>query len=346
MTAPSLAALAAAALTAAGAPPSDGAPALVTEARPVMGGLASVTLVADAPVAAQVGLEAAFAIFDRVDWAMNEWRADSPLAAVNRAAGSWVPIPGDLCRVLELGVAAAEETGGRFDPTWAAVGDLWRFDSAEAAPPRPDVVAERCALVGARGLALRRSGGACEARLARPGMRLGLGGLAKGWALDRAAEALRALGFRSFLLQAGGDLYAAGGRGARPWTVAIRDPGGGPLDAFAALDVSDRAFSTSGDYEHAFEAGGRRYHHVIDPRTCRPAEDVRAVTVLARTAVEGEILGKAVFVAGPEAGLALAARRGAEVVIVAADGAVQASPGLAGRLRAAPAVRERPDRRD
>jgi FAD:protein FMN transferase len=312
--------------------------ALVSETRPTMGSLATVTISAADPGRARAGIEAAFAIFDRVDRSMNEWRPDSPLSELNRGAGQgWVALPGELCEALALAKRGAESTGGLFDPTWAALSDLWRFDRTAAEPPSDAAVDARCPLVGHRGLELRpRAGGRdglpCEARLARRGMRVGLGGLAKGWALDAAVRTLRALGLRDFVVQAGGDLYAAGLRGGAPWTVAIRDPRGGPLDALAALDVSDRAFSTTGDYEHAFEAGGRRYHHVIDPRTCRPASASRAATILARTAVEAEILGKAVFVEGGRAGVARAEARGAAALVVAADGEVIASEEIATRL--------------
>jgi thiamine biosynthesis lipoprotein len=142
---------------------------------------------------------------------------------------------------------------------------------------------------------------------------------------------------RDFLVQAGGDLYAGGRRGGAPWVVAVRDPRGDPLAGLAALPVEDAAFSTSGDSEHHFDRGGRRYHHVIDPRTCRPAPGARQVSVLAGSAVEAEILGKALFVEGREGALALAREAGVEAVVVDADGRLLASPGLAGRL-----VRPRP----
>ncbi len=314
-----------------------------TESRPGMGTLLRVAVVAPAD-RAQAGIQAAYAVFDRVDRVMNEWRDDSPLSLLNRRAGrGWVRLPGDLCEVLAIGLEGARATGGLFDPTWAAVSDLWRFDGTEVAPPDDAALSARCALVGWRGLEFRRrSASGCEARLRRAGMRVGLGGLAKGWAVDRAAAALRALGLHDFLLQAGGDLYAGGTRAGEPWHVAVRDPRGGPLDAMAALDVSDRAFSTSGDYEHAFEAGGRRYHHLIDPRTCRPSGTSRAVTLLARTAVEAEILGKAIFLEGGRAGLARAEAAGAGALVITGDGEVLVSGSLAGRLSRPPRSPERP----
>ncbi len=328
---PTTLALILAAATAAA--PADEA-TLVTESRPAMGTLASVTLAGVTPDAARPALDAAFAVFARVDAAMNEWRPESPLSRLNAEAGrGWVSLPADLCEVLRLAKRGAERTGGLFDPTWAALSDLWRFDVPDPAPPDPERLRAACPLVGHRGLSLRpRRGGGCEARLARRGMRVGLGGIAKGWALDAAARKMRALGHRDFLLQAGGDLYAAGRRGGAPWPVGVRDPRGGRLDTIATIPISDRAFSTSGDYEQGFEAGGRRYHHLIDPRTCEPAAASRAVSVLARSAVDAEVLGKALFAAGGREALALAARLGAEAIVVTASGEVLATPALRGAL--------------
>jgi len=304
--------------------------ALVGETRPALGSVATVTLAVPDPGRAGPGMEAAFAAFERAGWSMNEWLPGSPLDTLNAGAGrGWVPLPGDLCDALARAKDGARRTGGRFDPTWAALGDLWRFDVPDPRPPSDEALEARCALVGYGGLELRpRAHGGCEARLARAGMKVGLGGLAKGWALDAAARALRSLGYEDFLVQAGGDLYAAGTRGGEPWKVAVRDPRGGPLDTLATVPVRDRAFSTSGDYEHAYLAGGKRYHHVIDPRTCRPAAGARSVTVLAATAVEAEILSKAAFVEGGAGALDLARAAGVEVIVVDGEGVVRATEGL------------------
>jgi thiamine biosynthesis lipoprotein len=295
----------------------------------------SVTVAGAAPARAARAAAAAFAEFARVEAVMNEWRPDSPLSALNAAAGSgaFTPLPSDLCRVLRLARRGAARTGGLFDPTWAALRDLWRFGEGETGePPPPDAPAARCRLVAWRDLTVRGEAGRCRARLERPGMQVGLGGIAKGWAVDRAAAALRAAGLRHFLVQAGGDLYAAGRRGGRPWRVGLRDPRGGPAEAFAWLEVRDRALSTSGDYEHFFVQGGIRYHHLIDPRTCRPAAASRAASVVAESAVQAEVLSKAVFALGGREALALAARAGAEAVLVTAENRVVASPSLARRL--------------
>ena len=341
-----LAILAACAGPARTAPPAPAAEVrLHAESRPTMSTIVTVTLAGAPPAEASSAADEVFALFARVEAMMNEWREGSPLASLNAAAGSgrWTELPGDLCEVLRIGLDGARRTDGLFDPTWAALRGLWRFGDGEL-PTVPDAgaLAARCRLVSWKALELeplaepRGPAGSrppCRARLGATGMAVGLGGLAKGWAVDRAVEALRRRGLRDFVVQAGGDLYASGRRGDRPWRIGVRDPRGPPEATFADLEVTDRAFSTSGDYERFFLAGGIRYHHVIDPRSCRPGTASRSASILAATAVEAEILGKAAFVLGGEAGLRLAEREGAAALLVTSDGRPIASPGLGERLR-------------
>jgi thiamine biosynthesis lipoprotein len=312
---------------------------ILSETRPSMSTVVTITVAGVAPEVAAPAVEAAFGVFDRVDEVMNEWRPGSPLSALNAAAGSGrpVPLPGDLCDVLRAGRAGAERTGGLFDPTWAALRGAWRFGDGEAPRvPGEAEVAKACALVSFSDLVVEPEsappGAPCRASLRRAGMAVGLGGLAKGWAVDRAVEELRRRGLRDFTVQAGGDLFASGTRGGRPWRIGVRDPRGAPGEPFAWMEVQDAAFSTTGDSERFFVLDGVRYHHVIDTRTCRPATASRQASVLAPTALEAEVLGKAVFVLGGEEGLALAARNGASVVLVTSANAVVASPALSGRL--------------
>jgi thiamine biosynthesis lipoprotein len=326
---------------------------LSVQTRELMATQVTVGLVGVAGAEADRALDAAFGAFERVEEAMNEWRPGSPLDRINRGAGGPepVPAPADLCEVLRTGIEGARRTEGLFDPTWAALSDLWTFDASHRGkvPPR-EALLRRCPLVDYRRVEITPRPAGCAVRLPVAGMRLGLGGLAKGWAVDRAVERLRALGLGSFFVQAGGDLYVAGRRGDRPWRVGIRDPRGGPDDVLGQVELSDAAFSTSGDYERWFEVDGIRYHHVIDPRTCEPARASRQSTVLARTATDAEVLTKATFILGGEEGLALAERNGAGAIIVDASGGVAASPSLERRIswkpgRAPPAGRRAPSAR-
>lgn len=284
----------------------------------------------------EAALDDAFQVFEDIDETMNEWRPESPLARINAAAGGPATLaPAPLCEVLRLALDGSRRTQGLFDPTWAALRDLWRFgDADEPRVPSAEEVRERCRLVAARDVELTaRPDGGCTVRLPRAGMKLGLGGLVKGWGVDRAAARLRARGFTNFFIQAGGDLYFGGKNGGRPWRAGIRDPRGPLEKIFARVELSDRAFSTSGDYEHFFEVDGVRYHHILDLRTCTPARASRSVTVLAKSATDAEFLSKSAFVLGKDAGLALVQKWGAQAVIVDQQNRVHVSKGLEGSLR-------------
>ena len=310
-------------------------PQLATQTREMMTTHVTISIAGGPPVKIQRGFDAAFAEFERVDGVMNEWKPDSVLGRINGAAGGPEAVfaPPDLCAILQVAIAGTSRTDGLFDPTWAALRDLWKFDASHRGQvPPAEALAARCKLIDARSVHIARRKQGCSVRLPREGMALGLGGIAKGWGVDRAVEKLRALGLTDFFVQAGGDLYAAGLHGDRPWRVGIRDPRGAPDDTLGLVEVRDAAFSTSGDYERWFEVDGVRYHHIIDPRTCQPARASRQATVLARTATDAEILTKAAFIAGGEAGLALAQRNGAAAVLVDAEGRVRLSPELEGRI--------------
>jgi thiamine biosynthesis lipoprotein len=174
-------------------------------------------------------------------------------------------------------------------------------------------------------------------------MSIHLGGIGKGYAVDRAASILRRRGLGAFMVQSGGDIYAAGLKDGRPWRLGIQDPRGPANQHFAELDLSDGTFSTSGDYERAFLKDGRRYHHILDPATGEPARGARSVTIVTTRAVLADGLSTGVFVLGPAAGMALIERvPDVEGVIVSDTNEVLISSGLRDKIRivAAPADAE------
>jgi thiamine biosynthesis lipoprotein len=272
---------------------------------------------------------AVLAVFREVEARMSEWKDTSPLAAVNRAAGVRpVAVPEDLRQVLHRARRIGEATDGAFDVTWAALWGLWDFKAAEPRLPPPGEVARRAALVDFRQLEIDDAAGTVF--LPRAGMMLGLGGIAKGHALDRAAAVLAARGVDDYLIAAGGQVMARGDRGGRPWRVGIRDPRGGPEDVFARVEVRDASLSTSGDYESFFVVDGVRYHHILDPRTGMPARGLRSATVVAADATLADALSTALIALGAERGLAVAERLGVEAVLVDEEGRVAVTAGLAG----------------
>jgi FAD:protein FMN transferase len=278
--------------------------------------------------------EAATAVIDlvrEVEAEMSEWQEGSPLAAVNRAAGGApVPVPARLQALLQRSLEIAEATDGAFDVTWAALWGVWDFRATDPELPAPGEVARRAALVDYRRLEIDLRAG--TVRLPRPGMMVGLGGIAKGYALDRSAELLVERGYRDFMVVLGGQVLARGSRGERPWRVGIRHPRGEPQEYFATIDVRDAALSTSGDYEAFFERGGVRYHHILDPRTGWPASGVQSATVISADATLADALSTALVVLPPGRGLEIAHQLGVEVVVVDAEGQLHMTPAVPLRL--------------
>ncbi len=281
---------------------------------------------------AEAAAQAVFKCFDEVDAQMSEWREDSPLAAVNREAGGRpVTVPAELAALVRRGVELGRRSDGAFDVTWAALWGLWDFGAPRPAVPSAERLRAATALVDYRAVELDERAGTL--RLPRRGMKLGLGAIAKGYALDRAALALGALGVADYTLSAGGQVMAGLAPSGRPWRIGIRDPRGEPDDYFAVVILDEGSVSTSGDYERFFIDHGVRYHHILDPRTGRPATSLRSATVVARDATLADALSTAVMVLGVERGLALIATfPGVEALLVDARGEVHATQGLRPRL--------------
>jgi len=298
-----------------------------------MGSSLQVTLWTGDDPGATSAIDAVFAEFDRLDRLLSVWKEGSDVLRMNAAAGREpVRVSPETIEVLTVARQISEWTGGKFDVTFGALSGLWKFDQdqdneiptrAAVAARLPDVDYASLDIDAARGTAFLR----------RPGMRAHLGGIGKGYAIDRAAAILRARGFNDFMIQSGGDLFVSGHRGGRPWRLGIRDPRGPADRSFATLDLSNGTFSTSGDYERFFMKDGRRYHHILDPDLGAPARGCRSVTIVADKAVIADGLSTGVFVLGPDTGMALIERLpNVEGVIVAADNRVLVSSGLQGKL--------------
>jgi len=280
------------------------------------------------------GADDVFREFDRLDAMMSVWKDGSDILRLNAAAGEHaVSVSPETREVLRIAHQISEQTGGTFDVTFAALSGLWKFDYQDKDNSIPDrnEIKKRLPLVNYRDVVVDESAG--TAMLRRKGMRVNLGGIGKGYAVDRAVDILRRRGLHDFMIQAGGDMYVAGTRGDRPWRLGIRDPRGPADKIFAALDLTDGTFSTSGDYERFFMKNGVRYHHIIDLRVGEPARLCRSVTLVTERAVVADALAKGVFILGPDEGMALIERTpGVQGVIVSAKNEVSISSGLRKQL--------------
>ncbi len=297
-----------------------------------MGTVISVFFWTDDEVAAAKAADAVFVEMKRIDAVMTTWTPDSEVSRVNQGAGvKPVAVGEETFAVIERAMRVAKATQGVFDITVGAFQGLWKFDQdMDQTLPTPAAVKQRLALVGYQHVVLDAA--KRTVFLKKPGMAITLGGIAKGYAVDRCVKLLHDRGFISFMVQAGGDMYIAGKKGPTPWTVAIRDPRGAPGTFFAASPVEDHSFSTSGDYERGFVKEGIRYHHILDPKTGQPARKSRSVTVRARDAFTADAWSKVLFILGYEKSIALIKREKLtdfEVVWVDEQNAVKSTPGLA-----------------
>lgn len=299
----------------------------------IMGTAITVELWSESRTAGDSAIAAVMAEMHRIDRAMSPHKPDSELSRINRdAASAPVSISAEMARLLERANDFATLSGGAFDITYAAVGQL--YDYRLRTRPSEAALAHARTLVGYRGLILDMA--ARTVRFEREGMRIDLGGFAKGHAVDNAAQILRHRGIRHAIVSAGGDSRVIGDRRGRPWTIGIRDPRR-PGEMSALLPLEDTSISTSGDYERYFEADGERFHHLIDPATGRSPRSVHSVTVLAEDGLTTEALSKCVFVLGVEKGLRLIeSQRGVDAVVVDACGALHYSAGLLAPASLAP----------
>jgi FAD:protein FMN transferase len=242
----------------------------------------------------------------RLEALLSEWKPESQIGQVNAHAGEWVQVGPEAAAVVERGLWAGKLSGGSFDITFQALSKVWKFGSAQEDKPKVPSLAEverLRKLVDYRRVELDQPGG--RVRIGK-GQQLGLGGIAKGYIVDQAARVLRGGGVQSFLAQAGGDLYGSGRKpDGSPWVSGIQDPRAPQGEFFAVLELTDHAFSTAGDYARAYVVGGKRYHHIIDPKTGYPATACRSVTIWAPDAITADGVDDAVFILGPEQGLKL-----------------------------------------
>ncbi len=216
--------------------------------------------------------------------------------------GRAVAVHSETAEILRTANGIAEQSGGAFDVTVGPLKDLWPFDAVDTPLPNPDSVRVRRRRIGYR--FLRVDGD--TVRLGKPGMGLDLGGIAKGYIIDRAVGCLKGQGIRSGMVEAGGDLRLWGTPPGRPaWRIGVKHPRPTGNDLIAVLETPEAAVATSGDYERCFVRDGKRYHHILDPKTGYPADGSVSVTIVAPTAILADAYATAVFVLGPEKGLAL-----------------------------------------
>ncbi|MCW5804853.1 MAG: FAD:protein FMN transferase, partial [Deltaproteobacteria bacterium] len=296
-----------------------------------MGTVISVYVWTESEAKAAKAAETVFAEMKRIDAVMTTWLPDSEVSQINTNAGvKPVVVSDETYTVIERAQDVATRTKGIFDITVGAFKGLWKFDQdMDGSLPDPKDVKARLASIGYRDLVLDKARRSVFLR--RKGMSITLGGIAKGYAVDRCVKLLYDQGLTSFMVQAGGDMFIAGKKGADPWVVGVRDPRGGKSEMFAIAPVEDHSFSTSGDYERGFVKDGVRYHHILDPRDGMPAKKSRSVTIRAKDAFTADAWSKVVFILGWDETLKLIEREKLtdfELVVVDDKNEVHMTKGL------------------
>lgn len=275
--------------------------------RYIMGTLVEIVLYDAGGMPSQDAMEIGFGQLQKVDRLMSNYREQSELSRVNReGAERNVPVSPETFEAIQKGMEWAERTGGAFDPTVYPLVELWKRAEKEQKLPGEAEVRSALERVGYRKVQL--DPGARTVRLLVPGVKLDLGGVAKGYGVDLAVGGLKKAGVRCAVVNAGGDLVAFGRTpsGERP-LAGIRHPV--ETDALiGAFPVQDSGVATSGNYERFYEIAGRRYCHIFDPRTGWPVPEVVSTTVVAPNGTDADALATALFVLGPRDGLSLARR--------------------------------------
>lgn len=268
---------------------------------PIMGTNIQVELWADSEATGNKATSAVLAEMERINQAMSPYIATSELSRLNaRAANEAVKVSQELFDLVALSVSFSEQTQGAFDITFASVGFL--YDYRQRIKPDATAISELLDSISYRHLQLDAVGRTIH--YANKDVKVDLGGIAKGHAVDNAVTILKGMGIEHALVTAGGDTKLLGDRRGRPWIVGIRDPRNGERQA-VVLPLENTALSTSGDYERYFENDGVRYHHILSPKTGTSAKNVQSVSIMGPSSTQNDALSTAVFVLGLERGIAL-----------------------------------------
>ncbi|HVY23556.1 MAG TPA: FAD:protein FMN transferase [Steroidobacteraceae bacterium] len=291
----------------------------------IMGTRIVVELWDDNEVHANAAIDAVMAEMRHIDDTMSVYKPTSEVSMVNaEAAKHPVKISRELFDLLQQAVEFSRITDGAFDITYASVG--YMYDFRKHIKPTGQQIKKALPEINYRHLLFDKKNRTIK--FSMPGVRIDLGGIAKGYSVDRGIAILQARGITHAWVMAGGDSRIIGDRFGKPWIVGIRHPDD-PNRVIAKIPLVNTALSTSGDYERYFDENGVRYHHIIDPKTGDSARKVRSATIIAPTATQTDGLSKTAFVLGPEAAMEIYNRiPGVDAILVAPDGRVLYSKGL------------------
>jgi len=290
-------------------------------------------------IEAQKAIDSAMEEMRRVEEKMSCFLPGSEVSMINKEAllkrekGSLlaegrISVSDELFSLLKESVRLSELTKGCFDITIYPLWKLWKFEGESAEVPDKEKIEKKLQLVNYKNIIIENG----KINFAKRGMGIDLGGIAKGYAVDAAIRVLRKKNIKSAMVNAGGDIYVLGRKKGKPWRIGIRHPRRGE-EILGIVEVEDKAIVTSGDYERFFFSEGKRYHHILNPRTGYPADECQSVTIVAKKATFADGLSTGIFVLGPREGMALIENlEEVEGVIVNKEGEVSVSSGLVSKI--------------
>jgi len=295
-----------------------------------MGTVIEITLIGEDEELTRKAALQAFQEIKRIERLMSPWIESSDVTRVNRSAGKeWVRVSKETMEVIKKAFEVSILSEGGFDISIGPLTEIWRIAREKGIPPSAEDLKEKLNLVNFKNVWVNPEKGIF---LKKRGMAIDLGGIAKGYAVDRAFELLKSIGYKNLIVNAGGDLRVGGSKIDQPWSIGIRDPRISQK-IMAKISLSDTAIATSGDYEKFFMYQGKRYHHIFNPRDGLPADGCQSVTIVCKEEITADALATAVFVLGPEKGYSLCQKlEGVDCLIVDKEGKVTTSPMLKERI--------------
>jgi thiamine biosynthesis lipoprotein len=283
--------------------------------KPLLGTVVNITFIGDTEKAPKTAQEV-FAEIERIESLMSPYRPGSDVYRLNRDGGAGpVTVSAETYDLIRKSADLSAETGGCFDITFASMANLWDYKNKNFVLPSRPAVAALLPLIGSRNIIFNPD--KMSISFARPGMKIGLGAIAKGYAVSRGIDVLRKRGVSDAIVEAGGDLQVIGTKHGKPWITGLRHPRRSVI--LLTVDLADMdAVATSGDYERFVMRSGVRYHHIIDPRTGYPANTFSSVSVFSKSAVLSDAYATAIFVMGIDGAREFLKRHG-EIDVILAD---------------------------
>lgn len=270
----------------------------------LMGNRFEITVVSDDPSWAEERIDDAIEEISRIEQLLTTFNDSSQTAAINRMAGmAPVKVDREVLELIARSLKISRLTQGAFDITYGSIDKrLWNFDTGMKALPDKETAWRLVRLINYRNVLLDTENSTVF--LKEPGMRIGFGGIGKGYAADKARQVLQQKGVASGVVNAAGDLITWGTQpDGSPWTIGIADPA--TRHPFSTLSISNMAVATSGNYEKYALIGGKKYSHTIDPRTGYPVSGIKSVTIICPSAELADALATPVTVMGVRVGLDL-----------------------------------------